>query len=260
MAQGFRLDAQGRVEATVERLLTAPIAYVEPMLRGVGAAEVNASGADFCAQVRPLLAKYPFSPGAAVQAPVSEVHSMFRPETGSLWTFVEQVQKVVVRRGDQFVPAPGSSVSANPGFIGFLNRSATFSDAIYRHGMSFTLRPQLPQGVQSLTVTIDGQTARWQPGSVDARQFSWLGVPNGEARISARIGGQDVAIAAFQGPWAAFQLFHAAASWRSGATNIVEWEAAGRPRISMELVPRGGQPVMRRDYFSGYSCVGRVAR
>ena len=260
MAQGFRLDPQGRVEATVERLLTAPIAYVEPMLRGVGAAEVNAAGADFCASVRPLLAKYPFTPSATVQAPVSEVHSMFRPETGSLWTFTEAVQKVVVRRGDQFVSAPGSSVPANPGFIGFLNRSAAFSDAIYRHGMSFTLRPQLPAGVQSLTVTIDGQSARWQPGSVDARQFSWLGVPNGEARISARIGGQDVAIAAFQGPWAAFQLFHSAASWRSGATNVVEWEAAGRPRISMELVPRGGQPVMRRDYFSGYSCVSRVAR
>ena len=260
MAQGFRLDAVGRVEATVERLLTAPITYVEPMLRGVGAAEVNAAGADFCATVRPLLARFPFTPGASAQAPVADVHAMFRPETGTLWTFTEQVQKVVVRRGDQFVSAPGTSVPANPAFIGFLNRSAAFSDAIYRHGMSFTLRPVLPEGVQSLTVTIDGQTARWQPGSVDARQFSWLGVPNGEARISARIGGQDVAIAAFQGPWAAFQLFHSAASWRTGATNVVEWEAAGRPRISMELVPRGGQPVMRRDYFNGYSCVGRVAR
>ena len=261
LAQSFRLDPQGGVDRSVERLLEAPIAHVEPMLRGVGAAEMNARGRDFCAAVRPLLAKYPFTPTSTVPAPVAEVHAMFRPETGSLWQFADELQKVVVRRGDQFVRAQGATSEPNPAFLAFLNRAAIFSDAVYRNGMSFTIKPMLNNDVKQMTVTIDGQTARWQGDRINPGQFSWLGMPNGEARITARMNNQDVAVAAFQGPWAAFQLFHAAASWRSnGATQTAEWDVAGRPRVSLEIVPRGGQAVMRRDYFNGFGCVSQVAR
>jgi hypothetical protein len=44
MAQTFRIDSEGHLDAGVQKLLEQPITYVEGMLRALGPAELNAKG------------------------------------------------------------------------------------------------------------------------------------------------------------------------------------------------------------------------
>lgn len=51
----------------------------------------------------------------------------------------------------------------NPSFLDFLNRASTFAEAVYPGGsqqprLAYALKSYTPEGLNSITVTIDGQT------------------------------------------------------------------------------------------------------
>ena len=83
MAQAFRIDPEGHIETTMQKLLEDPITNAQGLLRALGPAELNAKGKDLCAQMRPLLAKYPFSPNATAQATVADIDAVFKPQGGA---------------------------------------------------------------------------------------------------------------------------------------------------------------------------------
>jgi type VI protein secretion system component VasK len=67
----------------------------------------------------------------------------------------------------------------------------------------------------------------------------------------------------FSGPWAPFQLFNnASRSAMNGNLYTAEWAAAsGAPiKIGLEVDFGNGAPVLRKGYFAGLRCVGRVAQ
>ena len=68
IGQGFKIDQEAHVDATVQNLLLAPIAWVSAVLR-----PGPVSGAGLCAQMNPLAAKFPFNPKATVDASPQEL-------------------------------------------------------------------------------------------------------------------------------------------------------------------------------------------
>ena len=82
MAQSFRIDQEGHIESATQKLLEDPITYAQGLLRNLGPAELNGKGKDLCAQMRPLLNKYPFSPNATPQATVADISAVFKPQGG----------------------------------------------------------------------------------------------------------------------------------------------------------------------------------
>ncbi|HEU4563189.1 MAG TPA: ImcF-related family protein [Gemmatimonadaceae bacterium] len=278
MAQQFRVVGDGAVSATALRLLQDPIAYAEPLVRNFGAGELNGKGAAFCAAAAPVLAKYPFDPSATEQATPAEVAAIFRPGTGTLWTYYgEALQNVIVKQGDEYVAKPGGSPAISPAFLGFFNRAAGVSDALFKDGgteprLTFTLKPVLTQGVSDLSVTVEGQTMSFSNKKPETRQFSWTGAATGNAEMAAEIGKTDFKVLAYQGPWAVFQMFNQADRWQSmGNVHTVEWvvRTGGQPmtlkdgtqvKVAFEVNLGGGPPVLRKDYFSGLRCVKTVVK
>jgi type VI secretion system protein ImpL len=281
MAQAFRIDAEGHIEASVQKLLEDPITYLDAMLKSVDAEELNAGGKSLCGSLRPLLNKYPFNSNATTEATLADVNTLFRKPDGMLWTFYDQkLQKVLVRQGAQYVPNPASKVTVNPAFLSFFNAAAAFGDTLYADGsqdphFSYSLKPEPSEGVQMLNLRIDGQALAYTAGGPAAfKKFTWQGSGAHEAMLSVRFGNTDLGFARGEGLWAAFHLFQKAnQSTSTGAGQLLEWITSsgkgsdaimlpsGKPltvRLSLDM---GGAPALfQRGYLNHMTCVADIAK
>jgi type VI secretion system protein ImpL len=281
MAQAFRIDAEGHIEASVQKLLEDPITYLDAMLKSVDAEELNGGGKSLCGSLRPLLNKYPFNSNATTEATLADVNTLFRKPDGMLWTFYDQkLQKVLVRQGAQYVPNPASKVTVNPAFLSFFNAAAAFGDTLYADGsqdphFSYSLKPEPSEGVQMLNLRIDGQALAYTAGGPAAfKKFTWQGSGAHEAMLSVRFGNTDLGFARGEGLWAAFHLFQKAnQSTATGTTQLLEWITSsgkgsdaimlpsGKPltvRLSLDM---GGAPALfQRGYLNHMTCVADIAK
>jgi len=279
MAQAFRLDAEGHIEAGVQKLLEDPIVYVEALLRTLGPAELNAKGKALCGQFRAAMVKYPFNPNTISEATLAEVNALFRKPDGALWTFYDQsLQKLLPKQGPQYVPNPAGGVALNPAFVSFFNAAAGFSDAMYAGGaqdphLTYTLRPEPSEGIQTVSLRLDGQSLSYSGGAPAPKQFTWVGSGTHEARATVKFGsGPDLAWSNNDGLWAVFQFFAKAERWQPvGTGQSLEWVIRigkdavtlpnGKPltvRFNLDL--GGAPPVFQRGYLSRMVCVAEVAR
>ncbi|MCZ2075148.1 MAG: hypothetical protein LC130_09140 [Bryobacterales bacterium] len=278
IAATFLVDQEGKVHAMVQKLMEDPITQAEGLLQGLGPAELNGKAKGFCAVYGTLMRKYPFDSESRQQATLEEVNAIFQPKQGALWKFYESdLQQLLTWQGTQFVPAPPSpgGVELNPQFVAFLNRAAAFSTALYPAGspapqLHYTLAPQPTEGIQSLTLTIDGQSLTAGPRGGSPVKFTWPGAGTPQARMTGKLGGPDVQLLNYAGTWAAFQLFGEAQWQPSGAGYNLEWipRTSGQPMIvnNKPLTIRffldmgGAPPFFRKGYFAGMQCVARAAR
>jgi type VI secretion system protein ImpL len=281
MAQGFRIDPEGKVEQTTQKLLEDPILQVESLIRSMGPGELNAKGAGLCAVFKQLMNKYPFQASATQQATLQEVNAVFLPGQGALWTFYDgSMRNYLVKQGSQYAPNPSGGIALNPAFVAFFNRAAAFSDALYPGGspaprLAYTLRASAPQGVESLTLTVDRQTLTAGRGKQSAMNFVWTGSGSQEVKLTGKFGGgPDLAFASYEGLWAVFEFFGDADRWQaSGSGYRLDWVIrqgrAAKPltlpdgsplTVSFDLEMPGAAPVFQKGFLSGLGCVARVAQ
>ncbi len=281
MAQAFSIDAEGHIEANVQKLLEDPITNLDAMLRSIDTPEINAGGKSLCGGFRPVLNKFPFNPNATSEASLADVNALFRKPDGMLWTFFEQkLQKVLVRQGAQFVPNPSSKVNLNPAFLAFFNSAAAFGETLYADGsqdphFSYSLKPETTEGVQMVTLRVDGQTLTHTAGAAAAfKKFTWQGSGTHEAQLNVRFGNTELQFASGEGLWAAFHLFQKAnQSTPTGAGQLLEWitssgkvsEAiklpSGRPlTVRLDLDLGAAPPLFQRGYLSRMTCIAEIAK
>jgi type VI secretion system protein ImpL len=283
MAQGFLIDGEGHIEASSQKLLEDPITYVEAMLRAPDLSGLNAGGKSLCGGFRPVLGKYPFNPIATSEATLADVNAMFRKPDGLLWTFFEQkLQKVLVRQGTQYQPNPSSKVTVNPAFLSFFNSAAGFAETLYADGgqdphFSYSLKPEISEGVRVMSVRLDGQKLDYTSGGpVAFQKFTWQGSGTHEALMNVRIGTgeDDIEFARDEGLWAAFHLFQKAnqsARTLPGTAVLLEWifnSGKGSdlklrgvvitPRLQLDL--GAAPPIFQRGYLSRMTCIQDVAK
>ncbi|MBV8551411.1 MAG: hypothetical protein JOY54_08930 [Acidobacteriaceae bacterium] len=273
MAQNFALDPAAHLEAVVQKLLEDPITNVEGLLRGLGPAELNGKGKGLCGQLSAVLTKFPFNGGSQVQATAADVNAAFKPKEGALWAFYDaNLSKYLIRQGAQFVPDPSASIRLNPAFVAFFNRAAAFADTAYAGGsadphFSYDLKPILSDDIQSLSVTIDGQTAQFATGAA-AKNFHWqTSEPHGVQLSGKYKGGTDFQYPSYDGLWAVFEWVGDADA-RQGST--LEWRLKAGKRDRPVLSPVTNQPVtvrfdidnpiLQKGYFSTMSCTSVIAK
>lgn len=274
MAQTFRIDQEGHIEANVQKLLEDPITYAANLLRTLGPAELNGKGRDLCGQMRPLLAKYPFNGAATAQATPQEITAVFQPKTGALWQFVDaNLQKALTRQGSQFVPNSSAGITVNPVFLAFLNRAAAFSDAAFQGGapdphFNYAVKPVVSPDTESIKLTIDGQTADFSGANSASKTFVWPGATH-EAKLAVKFkGGTEFPFPSYDGYWAIFQMVGDAdkhqgplveMTLRSGRQGRPILNPAGQP-VTVRFEIAATPPIFDRGYFSGLSCVAEVAK
>jgi type VI secretion system protein ImpL len=278
MAQAFRIDAEGHIEANLQKLLEDPITYAEGLLRTLGPAELNGKGKALCGQFRALMAKFPFNPNGTAEASLAEVNGLFRKPDGALWTFYDQnLQKALVKQGGQYAPAASGSVALTPTFVTFFNTAAGFSEALYPAGaqdprFTYTLTPEQAEGIQNMTVRLDGDSLVYAGGKGAPKQFTWQGGGAHEAKATLKFGGPDLSWSSNEGLWAVFRFFaKAERTQAAGANETFEWVIrigkdavtlpSGKPLTVRLTLDMGAAPrVFDKGYFARMTCVADVAR
>ena len=279
MAQAFRIDSEGHIEGNVQKLLEDPIVYAEALLRNQGPAELNGKGKGLCSQFHTVMAKYPFNANATAEATVADVNGLFQKPSGALWTFYDQnLQKLLPRQGGTYVPTTAGGVTLSPSFVSFFNAAAAFSDAAYAGTapvdphFSYTLKPEASEGIQTVSLRIDGQTLAYSAGGpATPKQFTWTGTGTHEAKATVKFGATDLTWSSNEGLWAVFQFFAKADRWQpAGSGQILEWVIragkdpmmlpTGKPlTVRFELDMAGAPPLFQRGYWSRMACVAELA-
>ena len=270
-ALALTFDVQGGaapIGRAVQQLLEAPIVAAEHLLGSYGASQLNRAGSDFCRQYDPLMRKYPFTRGARQEATMDEVIAIFGRPDGSLWTFYQDRLEASVT--PQGAAKPGAEIRPTSTFVRFFRHAIAFSSDILgsQDGATpqirFTLRPQVPQGYESIAIRIDGQGQPVTPTSIRTQTFRWNGPSATSVRVTGQTGGREIELFEEKGPWAVFRLFKQA-SWQSegAGSAIVTWlfppPQGERVTVTADY---SGPDVFKASYFNSFltQCVSGVAQ
>ncbi|MBV8631170.1 MAG: hypothetical protein JOZ83_09625, partial [Silvibacterium sp.] len=263
--QGFNIDPQGHVEQTSIALLQSPIIDAE------NKAKLPAAGNPICPDIAQLVAKFPFSPSAAVEATPAEVNAVFQPGSGRLWQLVnsDQIKPLIVQQGSTFIPALNPPQKLNAAFLPFLNKAVSISNLLYPAGattptLTFTAHIMRSQNIPSATLILDSQQLS---GSDVSKQFTWSG-QSSQAQLIATYGNAPLPLAQFSGPWALFHLIAkgqaeganpARLAYPVGLTNTSTTVTGNTPIVHLEFSGPGASLLVPGG-LGGLHCVQKVTQ
>jgi type VI secretion system protein ImpL len=273
VAQSFGPNGDADIKTASAKLLEDPITGVEEKIKGAGPAELNAGGKALCSQFRTLFSKFPFDPRSKSEASLSELNMVFAKPDGALWAFYEKsLQKLLVKQANRYVPAPSATVMLTQKFVDFFNTAAGFSDALYPPGatdpaFTYTVAPGPSEGLQGISLRIDGQTFTYNlGGSATPQKFMWQGSGVHEVKGDLRAGNTEF------GWWnpttGQWSLFHLILGARQRPPKGLEWPVLvgggqqltvdGKPvTVRLEIDLAAAAPLLSP---ASLACVAQVAR
>lgn len=299
VAQGFSLTPQAApIANAVERVMLEPINGAEAVLRtatamrvptrtvaaaprpaapapaaappagggGVPIAQVlNEQGLALCAQVRPLMSKFPFNPDATSDATLEEVTALLAPNDGALFVFAGGRLKPYLEEKDgKWAGKAADGVELSPQFVTFFNRASEVSRALFPDGgPSPSIRWLAEATITPETPLVELQYGAKRASFNSATPANLVTWPEGrEAQLDATFKkNKPVNVAKGSGVWALFRLALPAKFEDTKGT----WPASGKDAVPVVVgfqAQRGPQyPVLQRGWLGrGMSCVAQVTK
>lgn len=191
---------------------------------------------------RKLAIKYPFSPGANIEASPAEIAQVFGPE-GAIAKYVEGAMgALVVRRGNTVTPRTWGDLglTLQPEFMNEFARwvspleggAATDSGsaAAGQAQTVFMLRPQPAPGTTGYVIEVDGQKLNYRNGAAQWANFIWpnsAGVP-GARIVATTFEGKVVEVINFPGRFGLEKMINSANRTRQNdGTFRLSWNGEG---------------------------------
>jgi type VI secretion system protein ImpL len=279
IAQRFNIAESQGIDDSMKRFLESPfresLKYIITDPNKVTRDKSNGAMRTFCARLVPLQKKFPFLPASDIDATADEMNSIFAPQSGAFAALQQQVSKLIVKQGKQWVANPQSQ-DAKPSddFLRFLNRLQQIQDALYADGspqfkMHYSLKPIVEQNVEAVTLDIDGHKVTEQKNA-QPQSFNWPG--SGQVVVSVRAGG-NIPFGSYSGPWAVLRWMYDADP-RTGGSKIAQWsmlrQGHGQPQAPTDAQSRpivlhveisefpSGVDVFDRNFFT-LRCPTRAA-
>jgi type VI secretion system protein ImpL len=256
----FVPDPTGGMDRTSFALLEAPIQSTKNLAAQAPAGAAGAAARNFCSQLEPLLAKFPFNPQSATEASTDEVAQIFSPGTGSFAQFsgAPAVKAVVVQQGSQFVVSPGSAIRVNPSFLSFLGNAQRISSTLFPSGgnqpsVDFSLAEVKAPGAADAVLFIDGKQIN---AAGQSATFHWVSQPSSKITLAT----QKNTAPQMTGPWS---VFHFAFSAPQVAPNRLKFSFSFNnqtPEIVLFDATGAGAPLLNPEFMRGFHCVSNVAR
>src|ERR1035438_9059975 len=189
-------------------LLEAPIESIKNLAAQAPANAAGGGAKSFCAQIGPVLAKFPFDPRSSNEASTDEVAQVFAPGSGSFAQFTSSIHALVAQQGAQYVAAPGSTVHINPAFLNFLSHAQKISSSLYPAGgnqpsLDFTVSEVKGPGNADAVLNIDGKQIG---ASGQSATFHWVSQPSSKITLATQKNTAPV----MTGPWSIFRFGFAA--------------------------------------------------
>ena len=261
----------------VSNLLYQPISLTAPVIPTnnltLSGGKKNDDLKKFCAEMRPILSKYPFSPQSQLDSTLSDVESGFAPGKG-------RVSKYMLASGaDLAVPTPQGwaqnpalqGMKVSPELLAFLDRSQQLSRALFNEaGMIQTkLRYVLRSPKQSIAfrLTIDGNEPL-KSTDVLQKTFYWPAATGARPGAEGLFEGSPGGFGRYDGLWGVFHLFQNADD-RPYGTKRVQWsEIRGRgiavpqkldpaPQVEFVAFP-GDVDLFNPKFFESLQCPTRA--
>lgn len=243
---GFNTSPETALEvgSSVESLLRAPVQYARSAIGRSDVAAMDERGQQFCRSVGSVLQQYPFQIQGR-DAALADVNDLLQPDGGALWEFLDEVR--------------AAGLTPSSAFETLLARGRALSDALYGHGgpdprLRFRLRGQPTDQVPAIALNIDGDEEAFGRNDTRWGNFTWESSTAGEVVLRAEVGGQSETLV-YRGTWALFKFFQQASWQPSGSTWRLSWtldDSGATVQADLDLA--GGEPILRRDFFNGFSC------
>jgi len=240
-------NAAQEVGSSVERLLRDPVRFAQSAIGRSDATAMNSRGQVFCRNVGNVLQQFPFQLQGQ-DARLGAVNDLLQPDGGALSTFVGSVQE--------------AGLTPSPEFQRFIDRAGVVSNAFYGHGganprLRFRFRGQPTDQVPAIALNVDGDEESFGRNDTRWGNFTWEGGSASEVVLRVEVGGRSEDLV-YRGTWALFQFFHQASWQPSGNTWRLSWtldDLGVDVQADLELVDLAGlDPILRRDFFDGFSC------
>jgi type VI secretion system protein ImpL len=242
----------------VRKLLEEPLEYSRRYVERDPFAGLNAGSGQICAGLRGLSAKFPFRRGRpnldTPDVTLEEFTRFFAPGSGKLWQIYESTfRDALVENNGRWVQSDNPDApKLAPDFIRSFSRLALISKAFFANsgdnpGMTYIFQPLANPRVKTITMEIDGVTARIDGLAPLAKQFRWPGpAGNQKARASFQPQGGAVVIdfpviSTHSGPWAIFRAIRDADHRQSGSS-LLEFSKVRGGSGEPESISIGGEP------------------
>lgn len=256
----FTIDPIGNMDKSSFRLLEAPITSTELLAKQAPARAAGAGAKAFCAQIYPVLSKFPFNPDSSAEDSPEEVAAVFSPGSGSFTTFSRTtLQSIVELHGSRFEPAQGSGLAINSSFLDFLNRAQKISAALFPYGgstpsLDFSLVAVRSQGSSNARLSVDRQQVS---GNGQKVQFHWVSKPDGKTSVAFSEGNVSTPPG---GPWSVFRL-----GYRATHTppDLLRFNQQMNNQTNGDVtfqVSGSGADLLDKGFMKNFRCVSNVAR
>ena len=257
LRNGFVPDPAGSMDKTSFALLEAPITSAKNLAAQAPANAAGGGAKAFCAQVGPVLAKFPFNPQSTTEASTEEVAQVFAPGSGSFAQFATSLHALVIQQGSQYAPAPGSTVKISPSFLGFLSSAQKISSTLFPAGnqpsLDFTLTEVKAAGVSDAVLNIDGK--QLNAGGQTAT-FHWVSQPSSTITLAT----QKNTATHMTGPWSVFHFGFAAPQISPNRLKFFFSFNNQTPEVVLFDASGPGAPLLNPEFMKGFHCVSNVAR
>ena len=257
LRNGFVPDPAGSMDKTSFALLEAPITSAKNLAAQAPANAAGGGAKAFCAQVGPVLAKFPFNPQSTTEASTEEVAQVFAPGSGSFAQFATSLHALVIQQGSQYAPAPGSTVKISPSFLGFLSSAQKISSTLFPAGnqpsLDFTLTEVKAAGVSDAVLNIDGK--QLNAGGQTAT-FHWVSQPSSTITLAT----QKNTAPHMTGPWSVFHFGFAAPQISPNRLKFFFSFNNQTPEVVLFDASGPGAPLLNPEFMKGFHCVSNVAR
>jgi type VI secretion system protein ImpL len=259
LRNSFLPDPTGGMDKISFNLLQAPIKSAQELAAQAPASAAGGGAKNFCAQIAPVLAKFPFNPQSSVEASTEEVSQVFAPGSGSFAQFYNAtLRPLVVLQGSQYVPAPGSTVKISPSFITFLNNAQRISNGLFSSGgnqpsLDFTLTEVKAPDVSNAVLNIDGKQLK---NSGESVTFHWVSQPSSNITLKT----QKNTAPAMTGSWSVFHFGFGAPQVSPNRLKFSFSFNNQTPEIVLLDASGPGAPLLNPEFMRSFHCVSNVAR
>lgn len=268
LAQKFRVDPEFHIETVTQNLLTQPLDHASALIKTGPKEALNGAGRTFCAQFSQIAGKFPLNPNSSEDLPLDQLNAILAPNTGALWTFYNtKLAQYITKQGSRYDANSAGSVKVSPVFVGFFNRIAALSDALYAGNPTPHVAYSLKQDattMEQLALKIGNDTLT---GTGQQKNFVWTGASEDVLVTTKGVPVESLGA----GPWAPFHFFNDGHPTGKGMSTydlqFVYKQSNGqdvivngkRQSYSYQLQFSGPNP-LSLSYFPNLSCVPQVVR
>lgn len=261
IAQRFNITGSEGVDTEVRRLLESPFRSSMKLIAldatKAGNDKVAGAAKALCTKLGPLEDKFPFNPQSGIDVASAQLSAIFAPQSGALFTFEQQLGKLVLFQGGHWIQNPEiPQPRLTPQTLAWLDRLTAISEAFFPNGvpipaLSYTATPLPIPGAESVTLEVNGQTLTTTAGQTQSKTLVWPG-PTGDDGVLVRVKeGANIPFASYDGPWGIFRMLNDADP-RPPGSHVVELSKVRRGHGRAESVlDANNKPIQVRLQLSG---------